>query len=373
MIYSTEFTIKKLNKEKILKQVLSICPIHNIKTNEENFCFTISNKYKKNVEDILNKKNIKIINKQSKGLLSFFKRTILRLGVIIPICFFVILVFISNMYVFNYQILGNQRVTDGQVYEVLKANNVYGIINKKSIDKNKLEDALLGIDSVSLVSIILKGNTLIINIKEKVYNPEFEEKNEFVPLISEHNGVITELNVIQGTPLVKVGQTVKQGQKLVAPYVMDTSGQQLAVKPMADIKADVFLTTISQEPNTKIQMVDTGNVYRNKTISLFGINLYNNSKECPYKNYRTETEIVNMGDNLILPIKMNITKYYEQKEIVLENYFSNNKEQILLDCQQKTRQLITSCDIIKDEYNVVTTIADVNQITYTIVVNKSIC
>ena len=120
-------------------------------------------------------------------------------------------------------------------------------------------------------------------------------------------------------------------------------------------------------------MLDTGNVIKTKTISLFGSNVFSKSVENNFAIFRTETQVEDMSKNLLLPFKIITTKYIEQRQDIIENYFETNREQILSDCQQKTRQLVNSCEIIKEEYNVITSVADINQITHTVVVNKSIC
>ena len=76
---------------------------------------------------------------------------------------------------------------------------------------------------------------------------------------------------------------------------------------------------------------------------------------------------------LILPIIIKTTTFYEQECHEIENYFQKNKEQILDECKQKTRQLVKDYEIIKDEYQTVTNMAGINRITSTVVVNKSIC
>ena len=242
---------------------------------------------------------------------------------------------------------------------------------KSNINISKLQNQIQKIDKVSLVSVIIKGNTLIINIKEKVYNSEYEDKDSFLPIVSSHNGIITELTIIQGTPLVVVGQTIKVGQELVAPYVKDTNGKVLAVKPMADIKADVFYTTVTSVAETQVLYKDTGNSIKKREVKLFGNLIFSSSLENNFKLYRTETKEEYLGDNLF-PIKYIITKYIEQEEIIVNDYYTKNKEQILEECKQKTRQLFESYAIIKDEYNSVTKTAGIVRISYTFVVTKTL-
>lgn len=368
-----EFTVKNLNREKLLKQVLNICTVSDIKISENKLKFKVNKKHKKDIEKIIDKCGVSLLNKTDVGIFSFLKKTIFRIGVLIPIIVFIIFIFISNLFVFNYKIIGNQLVPVQEIEAVLKQHGLTGIVPKNKIDAMKIENALLQINKVSLVSVIVHGNSLVINIKEKVYNPEYEEQGEFDFIYSEFDGIITQISPVQGTVLVKVGQTVKKGEKLVAPYVMDTAGQTLYVKPMADIKADVFFTTIEDVADTKIEMIDTGNVYKQKTILFLGLPIYKPLNQKQFTTYRTEQTINFLSYGNLLPIKVETITYFEQIENVVQNYFETNKEQILNECKQKTRQLVKDYEIIKEEYQTVTCLAGINRITTTVMVNKSIC
>lgn len=367
-----EFTIKNLNREKILKEIVKITEIKNIKIEQNNIKFSVNKKYSKKINKILNKKSARLENTRHKGFLNYLKNTIFRVGIIIPIIIFFIFILISNNFIFKYEIIGIENIQKIEIQQVLNQNNIDGIINKGSINTKTIEQEILKIDKVSLVSVIIKGNTLVINIKEKIYNSEYEEKDNFKPLVSLYNGTITHLEIVQGTPLVKIGQTVKVGQELVAPYVIDTSGNRLSIKPMAQIKADIFYTTINQENENKIQYKDTGKTFVKKEMSLFGNNIFSSSQDCGFKFYRTETFTEFVGKQNGLPICYTLTKYFEQEQIIINNYFSLNKEQVLYECAQKTRQLVNNYDIIKDEYYHIQETAGIFTITYTIIASGSL-
>ena len=367
-----KYEIKNLNREKIFKQITQKCQVFDIYFLDEKISFCVSQKHKKFVDKILDKNNAKVFDKKQIGTVSFFKSSVLRLGVLIASLLFCIVFILSNFFVLSYKVIGNELVETAQVLSVLKEQNIFGIKPKSQIDTFKLETELQKLKHVSFVSVIVHGNTLVVNIKEKVYNPEYEDKGEFEYIYSEFDGIITEITPVQGTVLVSVGQTIKKGQKLVAPYVVDTSGQTLNVKPMADIKADVFYTTTDSYPDTFVEMKDTGNVLIQKQILLFNLPIYQDKPTCDFKIFRTEEKIEQLSYGLILPIKVQKTIFYEQKQNVIENYFSNNKQQILEDCFQKTRQLVKDYEIIKDEYQTITSVAGINRVTTTVVVNKSI-
>ena len=165
---------------------------------------------------------------------------------------------------------------------------------------------------------------------------------------------------------------VRIGQELVAPFITNSDGKTIKVKPMASIKADVFYNTITSVAQNQILYKDTQNNYYATEMVLFNNSIYNNKDICPYKHYRIEVIEEWIGNKNILPIKYVKTKYIEQEQIIEKNYFTNNQQQIINQCKEKTRQLCASYDIIKDEYYNVSETAGIVNISYTIITNKDI-
>lgn len=368
----TEFTIKNLNKEKTLKEIVKIASIKNIKFEDKLFKFTVNKNKEKQIKKILEKKYIIPDNIRRFGIFNNIINSVFKLGIICPIFIFSIFLIISNNYVFKYEIFGINLIKQSQVESILKECNAVGIKQKSCLNTKQIENNILKINEVSLVSCIIKGNTLVINIKEKVYNDEYENKDQFKPIVAKAGGTITMLEVVQGTPLVKVGQTVKEGQELIAPYVIDTSGNRLAVKPMANIIADVYYTTITYVADEQILYKDTNEYVTKSELFLFGTKIFEQEIKCKYKHYRKEVSEEWIGGNSILPIKYLKTKYIKQEEIIETDYFKKNQEQIIKNCKEKTRQNLASYDIIKEEYYQINSNAGINQITYVIAVNKTI-
>ncbi|MBO7527293.1 MAG: sporulation protein YqfD, partial [Clostridia bacterium] len=220
--------------------------------------------------------------------------------------------------------------------------------------------------------VITKGNTLIINIKEKLHNAEYEDKQTFMPLVSNVNGIITELSIVQGSAKVKVGDMVKVGDELVSPSIIDSNGNEILVKPLADIKADIYFTNIIVVPDQKIMQVKTGKKSYSKCIMLFNAQIFNPNKTPSFDNFITETNEYYLTSNNILPIKVIETKYEEVEYIQIDDYFKNNRDYILEEVKQKTRQNVRIYDIIKDEYYEITSCAGINRITYTVLASGSV-
>lgn len=56
----------------------------------------------------------------------------------------------------------------------------------------------------------IKGTNVIIEIVEADKKPNIIDENEYCNIITESDGIITKINVQNGTALVKVGDVVKK-------------------------------------------------------------------------------------------------------------------------------------------------------------------
>ena len=169
--------------------------------------------------------------------------------------------------------------------------NGFEKINKKSdIDTSKFEkDLSSNLKNVSLVSIIIKGNTLVVSIKEKVQNSEYENKDNFAPIVSDFDGILTKVQLVQGTLNKKVGDIIKKGDVLVFPYIVDASGNQRQVEPKAEIYAKVYITQKASFYDVEMIAKRTGKSMIKTDIFAFGLKIFSDHKECEFALYETES------------------------------------------------------------------------------------
>lgn len=365
-----KFEISYLNTEKTLNKLIGEFNIYNFEKKDGFCCFCCDNKDKKKIKKILTNNGIKIKNQE---LIGFYKHfiSLRNWGIIVGLVISFILWTISTFFITDVLIIGNLGITQSDVFEVLKDQKINKWTLKSSIDLNNLEAKIQDINYVSYVSAIIKGNALVINIKEQLTNDEIVSVGKYEPLIATYDGKITSINLIQGTAKVKVGDIIKLGDVLVEPYI-DHNGNKLSVQPLADIVCDVWITTRYDIYDKEIKKTRTGNCISNYSISVFGKTIYETNNKMSYEIYEIEEEEEYLTSTL-LPIKIKYTNIYECKYEEIDNDFEKNKEQFIEQIRQMSLLNIKEYDIIKDESYVVTKNENVNTIVYTITLNKKIC
>lgn len=364
-----------VNQERMFNKLCVDYNLFNIKKHSKRtgeFCVSI--KSSKELEKIFSKNNFVIEEKKGFGFLyhicNFLKRYGVLAGLFVAFVFFCV---ISN-FVFAVDVVGLEKIERKQVLDILSNNGFEKINAKNSIDCDRFEKSLASeLKNISLVSIIIKGNTLIVSIKEKVDNAEYENKEDFKPICSEYDGVITDITLVQGTLNVRVGDVIKKGDELVLPYIIDSSGQTRKVEPKAEIFARIYISENQDWYDTEMVSIRTGKKQTATTISAFGLNIFLNKQKCKFDKYEMISSTVAISKNNILPIYRETITYYELKTTMQENDFQEKKLEVLENLKQKALEKITKYDIIENEREKITSVAGKNTLNFVLEVKKRIC
>lgn len=370
-----KFFVKGVNQERAFTTLAQIAPLYALKrTSPTNAVFCASIKNEKLITRKLQELCITIENKKRFGILNqvllFFK----RIGILSAIGFCFAVQIALGCFVFNVKIFGNEKILNSEIFSVLEKNNFTGFVFKSSINSKQVEKIIMKeFDNISLVSVIIKGNTLVISIKEKVINDEYENVDSFAPLVSQYDGLITNINLISGTLNVKNGQIVKYGDTLVMPYIIDSSGQKRPVKAEAEITARVWYVGKQTHFAKKLQTVKTGKVERYVNLTFLGLNLTSNfQKEPSFSSFETVKNTTCISKNNILPIYRQEILYYETKQILVEENFDDVKENILQKAKEMALNLVGKCDIIKREFYSTNSQNEITFVEYVVEVERRI-
>lgn len=340
------------------------------KTNSKEAKIEISPLYENEVEKFFKGKNIEIKKKKYNGILKIQKFLLARFGILIGLFFVFCFFIIASNYVWNIEIFGNETHSANEIITVLNQNgvNLYDALNKKS--NSEIEQIIFdNFNEVSMVSVVKKGTTIIINIKECLQNED--NINEFSALVANNDGIITNIELIQGTLLVKVGDIVRAGQELVAPYIINSLGQQVPMEPKADIYADVWLSGESVHYDMQNIVERTGKKVVERRIEFLGKEIFSNEFHIPYEKYEIEKIETYLTETLI-PIKYQLINYYEVIYQIVEQRFDEVKTEKINEAKNLARIRVKEGEEIKSENHIITTTCGKTTVSYVIIVSRKI-
>ena len=307
----------------------------------------------KKVSFVIQDKDVKkvkryIANFKKKEKPSFFKNIpkflFVNISILIAVFVGIIYGIFMSAYTWQINIYGTKDLTTAEIIKVLEENNVKkGKINLQSSEE--IETILLNnYDRIAQVSVIKKGTAIIINLSEKLV---YTEEN-FEPIRARYCGIITDVKVVTGTINVKIGDFVNIGDELVLPFNLDTNGNKVGVKPMAEITANIYIIEQSSIKRVERSLIRTGRTINEYQYKLFNLNIFSGKN----KNSFALFEIVSYNENVskLIPLSRDVKVYYELTEKEVVHDFEQEKEELISKSQIKAREKLSpnTKNIIED-------------------------
>lgn len=164
---------------------------------------------------LLEKEGIPIEAPQLCGMLPIAQRYWGRVGILVGILLFSVLVFVSGRIVWQVEVSGNDRLDSVDVLHALEQQG-FGVGSSVKAETGAISDRCVAAqEEIAWMSIVVRGTTAHVHILESE-DPTAPAKTDLVNLIAERDAVIESVAVTRGQPLVRKGSVVRKGDLLVS-------------------------------------------------------------------------------------------------------------------------------------------------------------
>lgn len=330
----------------ISRMVSKDIKLHNVIRNDGNIEFSLSSKDYNLLKDIvIDDYDIEVI--KVGGIKSFNKLFLSKLGLVIGLIISIVCyIFLSNR-IFYIDISG---LSDIKREDVLEELNSIGIDRMSIIpsDLKVVEDHLLQKFDFSLVSVVNRGNAIIINVKEEIAKLEEEP----IGIEAEYDMIIKSIDVFSGTSNVKSGDIVRAGQTIVYPYILK-SDKQIMVEPKAKIVASRYISK-SYTFNSEEEVECKSGKYTviNSQYSLGKLKFFKSSRDIPYQNYELE-ETNEVISHYFLPLKISKVKCFEVIKRTIKRNFLEEREKIVEGLRSECYEKKGDNEIVNEGNNII--------------------
>ena len=279
----------------------------------------------------------KVSIKQKRGLPFIFnkyrKRKIFFFSLILII---VAIISLSN-FVWNIEVIGNEKIDKEEIVQTLKKEGLEigtlknkvdtkEIINKMRLDRNDL--AWIGID--------IRGTNAIVKIVEADKKPDIIKEDEYCNIVATKAGIIEKVNAINGTPLVKKGDVIKEGTPIIGGWLEGKFTGTRYVHANGSVQAKVWYTQnekveLNQVVSRKTENEETKYSVR---INNFTINFYKTLSK--FKKYDTieQNKKIKLFSDFYLPIEIIEKNNYE----LVEETITYTKEQAKQKAEEEAKK-----------------------------------
>ncbi len=149
-------------------------------------------------------------------LLRFRTRYAFLAGLTLSLC---AVAFLSR-FVLTIEVVGNETVPTAVILSELRQLGVRPGVYGPGLDRKQLaQEALLRLDGLSWMGLNLFGTRLEVSVREVIKTPERVDEDDWYDIVSETDGLVTLVEAELGDPVVRAGDTVLSGEKLISGVV----------------------------------------------------------------------------------------------------------------------------------------------------------
>lgn len=270
----------------------------------------------KELRDVVQKVGCRVNVIEKKGYPFFankFKyRKMLALGSVLSIA----LVIFLTSFIWNIDIVGNERIEDEEIINVLQSINIKAGTKKSSARNEDISNTLLlNIQELSFANVEIRGTKMIIEVRERALAKV--EIKEDVPcnIVASKKAVIEKIIVKNGKALVTEGEIVKEGQILITGTINNENFESpLLVHSEGNVFARTTYTQIIEEPIVKTIDEETGEVFTTREIVIGEKRIQLMNGEIPFKNYVESKKVKEIGDLGVIKLPV-VTIQHTYKEV----------------------------------------------------------
>lgn len=272
----------------------------------------------------------------------FFAGILLCVGVLTYLTTFVWLIDIN----------GNSSITDDTILTFLEQKKSSFGTKKKEIDCEALEEALrTEYGDIIWASVRLNGTKMTIDLQENLITKKKTEEEKAnlqgaYDIVADKDAVITSIITRKGTPRIKAGDKVKEGDILVGSRldIYNDSNEitnYVYVTSDADVYGKTTYTCKDSFPMQYTKKVPKGEESSSYQFFLFSYQMnlpFGEKKKEPYISY-TETKQLAIARDYYIPVIIKKTTYYacEYQKITLSK--NEAKEQVKENISQFLKKL----------------------------------
>ncbi len=232
------------------------------------------------VREILSRRGSDLLVCRPHGLFPTVRKAARRRGLLMTMVVCTVLLGLSNLFVWHIDVKGNEAVPTGAVLRAME--DVGAGIGSfwPAFDGEQLKtELLLRLDDVQWVAVNYGSGGAEVVLRERRRIPKVIDNDEPVHVVSNRDGVIAEMSVKQGQPVVGVGDTVEKGQTLISGAAVSTMGTTRTVHALGSVRGRTWHTMTVRMPAEVLKKAYVG--HRSLKISMiFGrnrVNFYGNS------------------------------------------------------------------------------------------------
>ena len=346
---TVEFTIR----DGFLERFINLCaqnrvPIWDGRRDGSSYTAQTTLRGSRRLAELAQKAGVILEPPRRGGAPAILRRYRKRTGLFAGAAMIVIAILVMGCFIWQVRVEGLQTIPEEEVFAALEDLGVHRGALRRDIDAREVERMLmLRLDKAAWVAVNLRGSTAVVEIQERVVPPDLIDDGLPYNVVAKKPGFITYVEVYNGQPTVKAGDSVDAGEILVSGIMEDKKGNNRLVHARAKVLAQTQETLSVEVPYIQETTSPRGVMVR-RYLNILSVQLplfWGKPLEGPYKAETATFDIPILSS--IAPITWSRENYLllqtETKEISPEEARLLAEEQ-LSELEEKSFQGMTILD-----------------------------
>lgn len=312
----------------------------------------ISIKDFKRVINFAKQSKCKVKIKAKKGLPFIFYKYKKRKIFFIFLCLIVIGILSLSNFIWNIEITGNTTIATEELVQTLKEEGLnIGTLKSKIDTKEIINKMRLNRNDLAWIGIEIRGTNAIVKIVEADKKPEIVQEDDYCNIVATKAAMIVKVNALNGTPLVKEGDIVKENTPLIGGWLEGKYTGMRYVHANGTVQGKVWYTEKQKIELKQVVSSKNGNSETKYSVRInnFTINFYKTLSK--FQKYDTieESKKLKLFSDFYLPIEIIKKTNYE----LVDEEISYEKEEAKQEALNKAKQILD--EQIENKENILNT------------------
>lgn len=242
------------------------------------------------------------------GLPFFLKKYRLRAGFAAGLVIYAVSLAVLSSFIWNIEVCGNTTLSSKDILSACSELGLYEGARISDLDAELLRTRLaLKFEDIAWASVNIEGVKATVNISESIGDKNEAQKP--CNLVAARDGIITALEVTEGSIAVKLGQTVAAGELLVSGITEYKDGTSSFGPSSGKVYAETSRTLSCLASFVQTETVYVGDPIKRSVLSVFGLDipLYFGTLK---GNFETDTDVHRIEHNsMYLPVILTQTTF----------------------------------------------------------------
>ena len=265
--------------------ILTGIPVYDCAPGEEGLSLTSERRNKRALVGLCAARGFPCRILWERGLVPFLQKAVKRPGLVLGAALALCMVWQCANYVWDVEVSGNKRLKAEDVTAILRDNGFFIGCRHTRLDLHDLCNRIpMENEDIAWISVnMMGGNAEVQIIEQRNKKSETETASAPVNLIAACDGQIVRFELSSGRAVTSVGQTVKEGQLLVAGFLESDTGLHPRISS-GKVFAETLLVEETFAPYTVVKKTGEERILMKKSVNISGNEIFF------YKNGRQFTE-----------------------------------------------------------------------------------